>query len=186
MSGLALWESGILLWIQENLWGAADGLAVFLSMLGEYGLIWILPTAALLCFPKTRRGGMACAAALILEFLLCNLILKNAVARVRPYDAFPFLQAIGKIPTDLSFPSGHSTSAFAAATAMALCFGKKAGIPALFLAALIALSRLYAGVHYPSDVLAGAVLGVLCGVLGAMISKKFQSVSKSCIKRPGS
>ena len=108
--------------------------------------------------------------------IVCNLILKPACARIRPYDYQ--LAHYGKvIPLlidamhDYSFPSGHTMGSFEAATALALS-NKKLGIPALILASLIAFSRLYLYVHYPTDVLFSIVTGITFGIIGHHLAKK--------------
>lgn len=113
---------------------------------------------------------MAVTAALILDVILCNGILKNLVARVRPCDVNTTVQLLIPRPEDYSFPSGHTAASFA--TTAALFFAgkkKKLWIPALGLSVLIAFSRLYLYVHYPTDVLGGLLVGILCGWIGAQL-----------------
>ena len=100
------------------------------------------------------------------------------VGRIRPYDYDPTLVSILKrLPSDLSFPSGHTLASFEAATAIFIR-NKKWGVPALVLAVLIALSRLYVTVHYPTDVIAGLLLGVLFAIVACrvidLLYKKFE------------
>ena len=104
------------------------------------------------------------AVSLLVEFIIVNLIIKNAVARVRPYEVIEGLECITKLATDFSFPSGHTGSCFAVATVLFLELPKRYGLTALFLAALMAYSRLYVGVHYPTDVLAAFLIAVAVGV----------------------
>jgi len=114
--------------------------------------------------------------ALLLGLILGNGVLKNVVGRLRPYDLDPTLiprLAAEHLPSDLSFPSGHTLASFEAATVLFL-YHRKSGIAALFLAALIAFSRLYLLVHFPSDVLFGALLGV--GI--ALVSVKIMEALK--------
>lgn len=99
--------------------------------------------------------------ALIGSLLVNNLVLKNAVARIRPYEVITNLHILIEKQKDLSFPSGHTGSSFAAAVILYKELPKKIGVPALVFALFIAISRLYVGVHYPSDVIAGAVTGTL-------------------------
>lgn len=126
----------------------------------------------MLILPKTRKTGIIVAAALLMNLILCNLILKNLVARVRPYDVNTAIAILIKKPLDFSFPSGHTAASFAAMTALFLAKMKKAWIAALVLAVLIAFSRLYFYVHYPTDVLGGAVVGILSGIIGYAIVEK--------------
>ena len=108
------------------------------------------------------------AVSLALEALCCNVILKPAVARLRPCDVDTTVQLLISHPGEFSFPSGHSGASFAAASA--LFFGKSPlGIPAFILAALIGFSRLYLYVHYPTDVLAGALIGIALGWIGNLL-----------------
>ena len=106
---------------------------------------------------------MTCS--LLGSLLVNNMILKNLVARTRPYEAVDGLQRLIEAQRDLSFPSGHTGSSFAAAVIIYLTCPKKIGIPAMILAVLIALSRLYVGVHYPTDVLAAVVTGTGIAIL---------------------
>ena len=171
MTALSQFESGILFWIQENLRGAFDGAALFISQLCDYGWFWIALTLLLLCIRKTRSRALGSAFSLAFAVISCNLCLKQLISRTRPYLLFDCLVPLGRPEQDTSFPSGHTCSSFAAAMAITCMFGKKAGIPAFVLATLIALSRLYLGMHFPTDVLAGAILGVGCGLAGSAITK---------------
>ena len=99
------------------------------------------------------------------SLLLNNLLLKNLVARIRPYETVEGLSRIIEAQVDLSFPSGHAGSSFAAAAAIYLSCPRRIGIPALVLAALISLSRLYVGVHYPTDVICGALIGTAVAIV---------------------
>lgn len=138
-----------------------------ISSLGNYGILWIVLAVVLVLIPKTRKTGFAVAAALLLEGLLCNVILKNAIGRIRPYDVNSEILLLVEPLKDYSFPSGHTAASFSVVTA--LCFStrkKSIWIPFLVIAILIAFSRLYLYVHYPTDVLGGVVLGFICGYLG--------------------
>ncbi len=154
----------ILDWIAARLWcPALDAVMPPISFLGDAGLIWILFAAAMLFFPKYRKTGIAMGMALLMGLLLCNITLKPLVARPRPFDyqlihfgkEIPLLIAR---PTDFSFPSGHTIASFEAAVVITLRH-KKLGTPALILASLIAFSRLYLYVHYPTDVLFSVIFG---------------------------
>ena len=149
-----------------------DKILAFITSLGNAGIIWIVLAVVLLILPKTRKTGIIVAAALLMDLILCNLILKNLVARVRPYDINTAIAILIKKPLDFSFPSGHTAASFAAMTALFLAKMKKAWIAALVLAVLIAFSRLYFYVHYPTDVLGGAIVGILSGIIGYAIVEK--------------
>lgn len=135
------------------------------SKLGDAGFIWILLAGVLLMIPKTRKVGILVSVALLLDVLTCNVILKPLIARTRPYDVNTAVELLIRAPRDYSFPSGHTAASFAAAAALWFADKKKIAIPALVLAVLIAFSRMYFYVHYPTDVLGGAILGMVCGWL---------------------
>lgn len=172
MSFIEQFDSSILLWLQ-NLRGPLDSVVTFITRLGDKGYLWIALAVILLLFRKTRRGGFAVLLALVCNLFITNVWLKNAVERVRPYDMIEGLRSLIGEVSSWSFPSGHTSSSFAAAVAVALTFGRKIGVPAIILAVLISLSRLYIGVHYPTDVLAGAVIGTICGIVATLIVKAF-------------
>lgn len=155
-----------------------DKILAFITSLGNAGIIWIVLAVVLLILPKTRKAGIIVAAALLMDLILCNLILKNLVARVRPYDVNTAIAILIKKPLDFSFPSGHTAASFAAMTALVLAKMKKAWIAALVLAVLIAFSRLYFYVHYPTDVLGGAIVGILSGIIGYAIVEKLDKRRK--------
>ena len=155
-------ESAILLWIQNNLrCGLLTPVMRVITTLGNGGAFWIVLTLLLLIFKRTRRMGVYCAASMLLTLLVVNLCIKPLAARTRPYELIEGLQILVSRPHDYSFPSGHSANSLTCAWTIFRLAPKKYGVPALVLAVLIALSRLYVGVHYPTDVLAGAAIGVL-------------------------
>lgn len=163
-------ELAILDFIQSHLrCGILDSGMTFITGLGNSGKIWIACTLLLLLIPRTRKAGLAMGIALALEVISCNIILKPFVARVRPCDVNTAVQLLIERPLDYSFPSGHTAVSFAAASS--LYFGrKKLWIPAAILAGLIAFSRLYLYVHYPTDVLAGALIGIMIGWIGSALA----------------
>ncbi|MBR5278534.1 MAG: phosphatase PAP2 family protein [Clostridia bacterium] len=142
-----------------------------ISFFGNAGWVWILAGVVMAVIPKTRKIGITVCIALLLSLIVCNLTLKPIVNRIRPYDIKEGIELLITKPHDASFPSGHSSASFAAAVAMVL-YNKKIGIPAVVLASLIAFSRLYLYVHFPTDVLGGIILGSLCAV-GAYFIGKF-------------
>jgi membrane-associated phospholipid phosphatase len=153
-------EADILLWIQNNIRNdVLTPIFKFITTLGNAGVIWIVLSVGLLIPKKTRRVGALALVSLVFSALIDNVILKNVVARTRPYDVIEGLTSLVGAQKDYSFPSGHTGSAFAAAVVMFLGLPKKCGIPILVFACLMGLSRLYVGVHYPSDVLGGALIG---------------------------
>ena len=167
------WDGQILLWIQENLrapWLTPVMEAI--TFLGEAGWFWIALTAVLCCFRPTRRAAIAAAIALLLSLLVNNLFLKPLVDRTRPYEVVEGLVNLVPPPGDASFPSGHAGASFAASTAMAPHLKRRWGVCLVVLAALIALSRLYLGVHFPTDVAAGALIGVVLGTLASRWARR--------------
>lgn len=155
----------ILDWIAEHLGcPVLDAVMPAVTHLGDGGILWIALAILLLCLPKYRQTGLAMGIALLMGLLVCNLCLKPWVGRLRPFDYQ--LQHYGRVipllikaPTDFSFPSGHTIASFEAATVLLLRH-KKWGIAAMVLAALIAFSRLYLYVHFPTDVLVSVALGI--------------------------
>lgn len=163
-------ELAILDYIQEFMrCSFLDMLMPAVTALGNYAILWIALSALLLCFPKTRRIGIVMSVSLIIEIVLCNVILKPAAARVRPFDVNTGIQLLIRAPKDFSFPSGHTGASFAAAAALFFA-GSRAWIPAGALAVLIGFSRLYLYVHYPTDVLGGALLGIATGWLACRLT----------------
>ena len=120
-----------------------DKFMAAITSLGNAGIIWIILAAVLLIYPKTRKTGIIVAAALIVDLILCNVILKNLIARTRPYDINTAVQIIIAKPHDYSFPSGHTAASFASVAALYLAGAKKGWKIAGVLAVLIAFSRLY-------------------------------------------
>ena len=165
MEGLVALEGSVLLWIQDCVRNPAlTGFFTAVTTLGNAGIIWIFLTVLLLAQKKTRRIGWMCLLALAGSLVINNMILKNLVARPRPYEMVEGLMPLIARPSDYSFPSGHTGSSFAAAAVLYGQLPKKWGIAALVLAVLMGISRLYLGVHYPSDVLAGALIGSVIGL----------------------
>ena len=139
-----------------------DTFLPIITSFGNAGIGWIVLSLLLLCIPKYRKAGLSMALALLFCLLIGNLTLKPLVARMRPYSYFPDMTLLIPPQKDFSFPSGHTFASFAAATALFL-HHKKEGAAAYILAVVIAFSRLYLYVHFPSDVLAGLILGVASG-----------------------
>lgn len=152
-----------------------DKLMIFVSTIGNAGIIWIILGIVLCFFKKSRRTGFMVLVSLLVGFIIGNLILKNVIARPRPCWVDTSVNMLIAIPKDYSFPSGHTLSSFTAATAVFLN-NKKFGIPLIILAAIIGFSRMYLFVHYFTDVLAGAAIGILVAYLVKLIFDKFYIV----------
>ena len=141
-----------------------DTILPIISSFGDHGLGWVFVAIVLCCIPRYRKAGLAMGLALIFCLTIGNLTLKPLIARPRPYSYVPELILLVAPLADFSFPSGHTFASFASATALYL-YHKKLGMAAYVLAAVIAFTRLYLYVHFPSDVLAGMILGVLSGYI---------------------
>ena len=181
------WEAAFLLYIQENI--RSDILTPLLTTLthtGDKGIIWIAMCILMVIIPKSRKFGIIAGASLALEAIIVNIFIKNAVARTRPYDAIEGLVSLVEKQVDYSFPSGHTGAAFAVAGAFLII--AIAGLPVvvksgiisrtktslaykIFTAVtivfsfIIAFSRLYVGVHYPTDVLGGFIIGIASSII---------------------
>lgn len=156
---------------------AGDVFWPLVTRLGDGGRIWILLAAVLLIIPRTRKSGAILAVALGVDLLLCNRILKPVIARVRPFDVNTAVRLLIVRPGDFSFPSGHTAASFTAVAALYFAGERKLWKPALVLAVLIAFSRLYLYVHYPTDILGGVAVGVIAGYMGCIIVKGIMKLS---------
>ena len=171
----------ILYWIHDNLsCGLLDALMPKLTLLGSGGAIWLLAAGGMLCTKRCRRQGVILLAGLAMGVLVGNVCLKNLIARPRPCWLDHSVTLLIASPTDYSFPSGHTLSSAIGATVLTKT-NRKFGWAAIPLAAVIAFSRLYLFVHYPSDILAGAVLGVVIGE--AVYAFGLRRIEKTANKR---
>ena len=148
-----------------------DGLCAFLSVVFDKGIGWFAICAVLLFFKKTRFAGTVMIISVALTFLTGELCMKNIVCRLRPCNQDLSVLIPVSRPSSFSFPSGHTGSSFAAAVSLFLC-NKKLGTAALGLATIIGLSRLYLFVHFPTDVLVGAILGTFFAVVCVFVMRK--------------
>ncbi len=166
-------DINILIFIQEKMHTALmNKVMPVITSLGSGGLVWVIITILLLISNKYKKVGMIMALSLILVTILGEGIIKHVVQRTRPCVDVPTMKMLVKIPKSYSFPSGHTAASFAAAGVLMINL-KKYGLYALLLASLIAFSRLYLFVHYPSDVLVGAILGLACAKISSMIAKNY-------------
>ena len=145
---------------------------VAITKLGDAGIVWIILTVILLLIPKTRKSGVYMAVALIADLIICNVILKPIVARIRPYSINQTVQLLVTPLKDYSFPSGHTAASFASVSALYFAGRKRMAAGALIVSVLIAFSRMYLYVHYPTDVLGGLIIGLLCEWIADMIIQK--------------
>ena len=155
-------DGQLLLAIQSLHVSWLDPIVSLYTRLGNAGLLWIALSLAMLCYKPTRRAGALALGAMALGLLATNLTIKPLVERPRPWLDWPIVPLVAEDDPN-SFPSGHTCAAFAAGMAWARALPWRWGrLAAVVLAVLMGLSRLYVGVHYPSDVLAGALIGALC------------------------
>ncbi len=159
-------ELAALDWIQTVFRCAfLDKLLPAVSQICNHGEVWVVLALLLLLIPRTRRLGLGLAIALLIDFVCCNLVLKPLIARSRPCDVNTAIELLVKRPHDYSFPSGHTAVSFTAVAAL-FCARSKLWIPSCVLAVVIAFSRLYLYVHWPTDILGGLVLGIAAGWAG--------------------
>lgn len=169
-------EFAFLNFIQNHL--RCEVLDIFFSTithLGDAGILWIVTGLVLLIPKKSRKSGVAILAGLVLDLLLCNILLKPLVARTRPFDINTAVNLLIAKPGDYSFPSGHTAASFTTMFALLFSRERKLWPTVLALAILIAFSRMYLYVHYPTDVLAGVLIGLVCGYLGVKIVAHLRS-----------
>ncbi len=156
-------DDSLLLVIQELRLDWLDPLVAAFTSLGNAGVLWIVLSLAMLCWRPTRRAGALAILAMVLGLLCTNVVLKHLVGRTRPWLVVPGLIPLVEEPDPNSFPSGHTCAAFAAGLSWWRTLPWRWGrIAAVALGVCRGLSRLYVGVHYPSDVLAGGLVGALC------------------------
>ncbi len=174
-------ELDILRALQELHTPMLDALMVGVTALGDHSLAWLVLGCALIVPRRTRRAGAAILVALAFCTLVVDLALKPLVARPRPFMLDGGVELLIPKPGGWSFPSGHSAKSFAAATALAASLpagSRRFAVPAVLLATLIACSRLYLFVHFPTDVLAGAAIGTVLGVAAARILRMLPCSSR--------
>lgn len=173
MELLMNYEFEVLNFIQANITNPVlDKTMIIFTYLGAGGFIWILVTLMLLMSAKYKKNGLILAISLLGCLLIGNVILKPLIGRIRPCDVNLAVELLVKRPLDASFPSGHAMSSFAAALSI-FYLNKKAGVGAFLLAAAISFSRLYLYLHYPTDIVAGAVIGIAIAVISKKIVDRY-------------
>lgn len=162
------WEFELLYAIQKIHTPWLDRVMVLITSLANHGELWIGLGLLFICFAKTRRMGVVMLVSIVLGYGTGNLVLKNLFARSRPCWIQPQVPLLVPVPRDYSFPSGHTLVSFEGAAAI-LGHHRIWGVGAMILAAVIAFSRLYLFVHFPTDILGGMVLGMVTSQVGARV-----------------
>ncbi len=171
MQWIQSFDNIVLQFIQSHMTNPIlDKISPFVSTIGNLGAIWLLIAGLLFFIPRYRKYGIMIVLAILLAALTGEVILKPLIARIRPCNVNPGIPLLIPRPMDFSFPSGHTSASFAA-TSIIWKANKKLGLPALLFALLMGFTRLYLYVHYPSDILAGLILGLLCGITVLCIIK---------------
>ena len=167
-------DEQVLVWIAQHVRnGLLDPIMSFYTKLGDAGLLFIVLGLALLLFRPTRRAGFSALCAMVIGLVVVNFTVKPLVNRPRPWVVIEGFVNLVEEKDPHSFPSGHTNAAFAFAVALCMTAPRRwMKIAAVCAGVVMGLSRLYVGVHFPSDVLAGAVIGSLCGFAGAWVVKK--------------
>lgn len=172
-------ELEFMIWMDNNLHSSnfVTQVAKLITQLGDSGILWIVLGLVMLCFKRTRTAGIVMLASLALGFVLNDFILKNLFARERPIfqseQLYNWLLQTGyEMPDGFSFPSGHSMGSFACAIVL-VYFYKWRATPAVVVASLISISRVYMCAHFPTDVLAGALFGTIIAIIAIIYYKLF-------------
>jgi len=167
-------DAAILLFIQDHLRVALlDPIMILMAYIGQVGSIWIVISLVLIFSFKDRRTGILVIATMLICYIFNDIIVKNIIARPRPFETIPDLTVLGFFPGSYSFPSGHACSSFASAFILSKRLPNRQGRWFYILAAVIAISRPYVGVHYVTDMLAGALIGTLGAMITWKLTKKY-------------
>ena len=176
-----------LVWIAQNIRCALlDPLMKCYTQLGNTGMLFIVLAVVMLFFRQTRKAGVSALCAMLIGLVVVNFTIKPLVARARPWLVIENFVNLVPEHDPNSFPSGHTNAAFAFAIAVCAAGSKRwLKIAAVCAAVVMGLSRLYVGVHFPSDVLVGAAVGSLCGLAGAWVVKEaWKRISPRLLKDP--
>ena len=173
-------DTNAMLWVQENLRNPfLSAILIPVTKSGNAGILFIITGLLLICFKRTRKMGTIFLISLAVNFIISNLFLKNIVARIRPFDVIEALTTLVPRPHGYSFPSGHTSSVFACM--VTFFFTNRKIAPYLMIyAVLMGFSRVYVGVHYPTDVITGAIIGTLIACVSSIlynyIENKFKGI----------
>lgn len=162
--------------------GFLDTVMPIVTMCGNLGIFWVAVALVISAKAKYRRCSITMLIGLIAGVLIGNLFVKNAVRRDRPCWIIEIQNMLIDNPQDFSFPSGHTLSSFCAASIL-FYYDKRLGIPSFGVAVLIAFSRMYLYVHFPTDIIGGALLGVLVACLTVKVSNKYIFKSEPPLKK---
>ena len=166
-------DNAVLLFVTDHVrCSILNVIMVFFTTIANAGAVWLVLGAAMLIWKKYRLRGLTVLICIAVYTVIGTLILKNLIGRPRPFIAMPDLLVLVHKSSGFSFPSGHSGASFAAAYAIARGFGVHGAAPAYIAAAVIAMSRVYVGVHYPSDIIAGAVIGTISAAFAYAITTR--------------
>lgn len=163
------WDEKILMILTHNRTSLLNKIMILITTIGNHGYIWFVLSFAFLLFNGLRIIGFTVLVALCFTWLGGEVTIKHIVRRVRPCDKSFEEYLLIENPPHYSFPSGHSSSCFAASVVM-LLMCQQLFIPTLIFAILMAFSRMYLLVHYPTDVISGAVFGIICGFVAVSVS----------------
>lgn len=166
-----MWELSVLEWFDSIHGSVLDPIMVGITYSATSGLIWFVMGFLMTCSQKWRRCGVSVIVAVILAYIVVDVALKPLVCRERPFDVSDFDLLIAA-PDTWSFPSGHTASAFAGATAI-LIHNRRWGVVAMVYAVLVGVSRLYLCVHWPTDVIAGAIIGIAVAVIAVWFMSRW-------------
>ena len=168
-------DLSILLWIQDNL--RSEYITTFMYHITSMGSILLIVMALYFIIKGSRSekvAGFAVLASSILEIAIVNGVLKNLIARPRPFVTYDEVVPLANILSEHSFPSGHTALVFSMAFVIYKLFPEIYGKVAIVIACLVGFSRVYLGVHYPSDVIAGVIVGWFVSLVTVYVTNQYK------------